>query len=176
MNNIIFNTKLLQGTKGDRGDAGESETVPTDGVIYYDGEEVPEGYEETDAPGGSGDLEEQVQQNTSDITDIDYRLNKCYVMVETMGGVYTGNYSNCNTFTVNKTLYTGYVTSAEISNLPVVPFHGYITTIHNRWKRNFERKSKPHPDCCPPLRQRKPTGCTWSASVWKQKSRATGRI
>ena len=29
---------------------GQSYTVPTDGVIYFDGETLPEGYEETDPP------------------------------------------------------------------------------------------------------------------------------
>ena len=33
---------------------GEDYTVPTDGVIYFDGDTVPDGYEETSAPSGSG--------------------------------------------------------------------------------------------------------------------------
>lgn len=33
---------------------GEDYTVPTDGVIYYDGSDIPDGYEEAPAPSGSG--------------------------------------------------------------------------------------------------------------------------
>lgn len=33
---------------------GEDYTVPTDGVIYFDGTTVPDGYEETNPPSGSG--------------------------------------------------------------------------------------------------------------------------
>lgn len=33
---------------------GQSYTVPTDGIIYYDGATVPEGYDVTSAPAGGG--------------------------------------------------------------------------------------------------------------------------
>jgi hypothetical protein len=50
-NNIVFKTALIKGAKGDTQDVGN---VPTDGVIYYDGDDTPDGYEETTAPGGGG--------------------------------------------------------------------------------------------------------------------------
>lgn len=49
-NNIIFRTILLRGQQG----AGIDKTVPTNGVIYFDGDTVPEGYEQTTDPTGGG--------------------------------------------------------------------------------------------------------------------------
>ena len=51
MNEIIFKTALIKGAKGD---TGETESIPLDGVIAYDGNTIPDGYEETEAPGGGG--------------------------------------------------------------------------------------------------------------------------
>lgn len=51
MNEIIFKTALIKGAKGD---TGETESIPLDGVIAYDGDSIPDGYEETEAPGGGG--------------------------------------------------------------------------------------------------------------------------
>lgn len=44
-------TVLLKGRQGERGDTPASDiTVPKDGIILYDGETAPTGYEITDAP------------------------------------------------------------------------------------------------------------------------------
>ena len=74
-NNVLFKTSLIKGPQGDRGEAGEADSVPTDGVLLYDGVNTPEGYEETETPSVIGDLidtvdtlEGTVAQNTSDIS------------------------------------------------------------------------------------------------------------
>ena len=50
MNNIIFKTDLIKGTKGSKGDTGVSYEVPKGAVIAYDGVGIPSGYVETDPP------------------------------------------------------------------------------------------------------------------------------
>lgn len=74
MSNIIFKTDLIQGAKGDRGEAGENDTIPFDGVIAYDGDTIPEGYEEVE---DSGLLEalEQDFQNQIDATNANVAQN-----------------------------------------------------------------------------------------------------
>ena len=66
-NSILFKTDILKGPQGDRGEAGEAEAVPTDGVLAYYGDDVPEGYIETEEPEVLSDIVDQVSQNTSDI-------------------------------------------------------------------------------------------------------------
>lgn len=46
MNKTIIKKIILKGEKGDAGGAGSDTTVPFNGVIAFDGDEIPEGYEE----------------------------------------------------------------------------------------------------------------------------------
>ena len=52
-NNIIFNTKILRGAKGERGDAAGGD-LPTNSVLYYDGDDTPVGFTTTSDPTGGG--------------------------------------------------------------------------------------------------------------------------
>lgn len=49
-NNIIFKTILLKGGKGEKGDENLNNALPTNAIIAYDGDDVPEGFIEVTAP------------------------------------------------------------------------------------------------------------------------------
>jgi hypothetical protein len=63
---------------------GEDFTVPTDGVIYYDGTDVPDGYEETSAPSGSGAYATIDDNNVSVATT--YSSSKIEQLISGIGG------------------------------------------------------------------------------------------
>jgi hypothetical protein len=63
---------------------GEDFTVPTDGVIYYDGTDVPDGYEETSAPSGSG-VYATIDDNTASVSTT-YSSSKIEQLISGIGG------------------------------------------------------------------------------------------
>lgn len=77
MGEIIFKTDLIKGAKGDRGEAGEAESVPSAGIIAYDGETVPEGYEETDISSVFDDIYNDIDA-TKDMISDEYDPTKTY--------------------------------------------------------------------------------------------------
>lgn len=87
-NNIVFKTDLLKGVKGDKGDAGTTESIPTEGVIAYLGEGVPEGYEVTEATDVFSDIYAQLEQNAQDIEN------------RALKSVVTDAYDNAGTYAV----------------------------------------------------------------------------
>ena len=66
MGEIIFKTELIKGAKGDRGEAGQADSIPTDGVIAFQGETVPDGDEETDP----GDVFDEVYEDINAVKDM----------------------------------------------------------------------------------------------------------
>ena len=44
-NYVIKNKHIMKGSTGDRGDLGATDTtIPINGVVAFDGDEIPEGY------------------------------------------------------------------------------------------------------------------------------------
>lgn len=48
--NYIFKTLLVKGAKGDKGETGDANTVPTGGVVGWTGGTIPQGYETVSTP------------------------------------------------------------------------------------------------------------------------------
>lgn len=61
---------------------GESQTVPTDGVIFYDGAGIPDGYEESNPPVGQG---AEIDDTTASLSTT-YSSEKIEELVASAGG------------------------------------------------------------------------------------------
>lgn len=83
-NRILFKTTLLRGATGPRGEVGESETIPTDGVIGFadDDAEIPEGYEEFNDGGLLEALETEFQEKI-DATNANVTTNAQDIATQT---------------------------------------------------------------------------------------------
>lgn len=75
MNEIIFNTTLIRGPKGNTGQ-GTSYEVPTGTIIAYDGNDIPEGWVETTAPEGMGEENYVPIMASTDIETIGGTVNE----------------------------------------------------------------------------------------------------
>lgn len=75
MNNLIFKTTLLRGAKGERGEVGESETIPSGGIIAYDGTENPEGYQEISVSEAYADIYEDMDGLEAEIVVTNNRID-----------------------------------------------------------------------------------------------------
>ena len=64
MTDIIFETTLIKGAKGPKGD-NKSYQVPTGSIIAYDGNDIPEGWIETTAPEGMGGTDSYIPISAS---------------------------------------------------------------------------------------------------------------
>lgn len=69
MGEIIFKTELIKGAKGDRGEAGQADSVPTEGLIGYEGDDIPEGYEEVDISEVFDEIYEDIEATQDMISD-----------------------------------------------------------------------------------------------------------
>ena len=75
MDNLIFKTELIKGATGAKGDIGISDEVPVGGIIAYDGEEIPAGYEEA--------VEQEVFADIySDIDDLSERIDEIEALTD----------------------------------------------------------------------------------------------
>ena len=94
MDNIVFKTDLLRGAKGERGEAGVAESVPSDGVIAFVGETTPQGYEEITP----ADVFTQIY---ADIDAVNDKISNEYDPTETYNAgdycIYDDTLYKCNT-------------------------------------------------------------------------------
>lgn len=96
-NNIFFKTLLLKGEKGAKGDSGENETIPTNGVIAYTGTDTPEGYEEIPEDEIIAELEAAFQAQIDEINDDITEIN---TDIEATKKMLADTYNNTATYSV----------------------------------------------------------------------------
>ena len=110
-NDIIFKTNIKKGAAGAKGDAGVNYEVPTNGIIYFDGDTVPEGYEQTTTPTGMAVLVEKSI---------------------TANGVYNASSDSADGYskvTVNVQQQTDFIVDDEVI-LPIFPSGGTSNTYN----------------------------------------------
>lgn len=84
-NNIIFKTNLMRGAKGERGEVGGD--IPEDSVVYYEGDDTPDGYEDTTPP-PMGNIYSGIDAPTSSIGN----NNDLYAQFNEYGRTYLDDY------------------------------------------------------------------------------------
>ena len=103
MDNIAFKTDLLRGAKGEKGDAGSTESVPTDGVLAYVGETTPQGYEEIEVSDVFTDIYAEIDA-VKDIVSDAYDVTSTYAVGDYC--IYNDTLYKCNTAIVTPEAFT----------------------------------------------------------------------
>lgn len=128
MGEIIFKTELIKGAKGDRGEAGQADSIPTEGLIGYEGDDIPEGYEEVDISEVFDEIYEDIEATQDMISDA-YNPTSTYAVGDYC--IYNDTLYKCNTAIVTGEAFTP--AKWDVTN--IAEELGELTEIAERYER-----------------------------------------